>query len=132
MVRLVIRCSYPGTSNTVIVGSQKVIPSPQKRLSWVFDIPQALSFSSKLLLPISVYICIYIVVNSRPPACEQPRITNSGRFAHRTCNSVATFRIIAENQSRVCFKHTTTLSVFYPRVTGSDRRIIDLPNYSRG
>ena len=74
----------------------------------------------------------HIVTNSRPPACERPRLTNNGRFAHRTCNSVATFRNNAGNQSRVCFGHTTTLSVFYPRVTGSDRRIIDLPKYSRG
>ena len=64
-----------------------------------------------------------IVTNSRPPACERPRLTNNSRFTHRTCNSVATFRNNAGNQSRVCFGHTTTLSVFYPRVTGSDRRI---------
>ena len=48
----------------------------------------------------------YIVTNLRPPACERPHFTNSSRFAHRTDNSVATFRNKVGNQSRVCSQRT--------------------------
>ena len=34
---------------------------------------------------------MYIVANSRPPACERPRNSNCSRVTHRTDNSVVTF-----------------------------------------
>ena len=53
--------------------------------------------------PKTIYF-IYIVTNSRPPACDRPRFSNSSRVAHRTDNSVLSFWNNARNQSRVGFQ----------------------------
>ena len=68
-------------------------------------------------------IYIYIVTNSRPPACDRPRLSNSNRVAHRTDNSVVTFRNNAGTLSRVGLQPYHGRANFLPAQDRVNRRI---------
>ena len=60
------------------------------------------------------------VMNSRPPACDRPRFSNRSRVAHRTDNSVVTFRSKRRKPVTGGFLIPTTAEpIFYPRKIGS-------------
>ena len=56
----------------------------------------------------------HTVTNSCPPACDRPRFPNSSRVAHRTDNSVVTFRNNAGTLSRVGLQPHHGLANFLP------------------
>ena len=62
----------------------------------------------------------HIVMNLRPPACDQPRNSNRDRVAHRTDNSVVTLLGLPPGSSHGWgFNPTTTQSADYPCGKGS-------------
>ena len=64
-----------------------------------------------------------IVANSHPPACDRPRTSNRNRVAHRTDNSVVTFRNNAGTLSRVGLQPHHGLANFLPAQNRVNRRI---------
>ena len=76
---------------------------------------------------IKKFIYIYIVANSRPPACERPRNSNRNRVAHWTDNSVVTLLGLPPGTSHGWgFNLTTVVPIVYPRKIGSFAEF-DLP-----
>ena len=90
-------------------------------------------FKAVALDLITTVACKSIVVNSRPAGMRTTAFTQER--PPRPPNVQFSRDLPDQRRKRVTgvfSKHTTTLSALYPRTTGSNRRIIDLPNYSRG
>ena len=78
---------------------------------------------------IYIYILLWILAT---PACCRPRLSRlRPRAPTGRGNPVVAFRSTPKSSYGCVFTHTTTLSMLCPRYR-VNRRIVDLPNYSRG